>query len=535
MALFQKFVQQSDKDGENGAAKTRKKIAVAFVDFEHWYISMDRFYGIKPDIRAWRADLAEKYDIRDIIFFGDFSNPSLRAEIPRIREVSSYIIETQNASDYHKKDYTDFIMLDHIYQRAVTSPEIDVYVIFSGDGHFSSVTSFLVNRCDKEVAVYGVRDAVSMQLRNTATVTVDWPIDPPKKISREEYEAGRRRLFGSAPAAASENARGDQSGSAEKRNGKQAKQAKTEEKNETSQKQTKTEKKAEQKDKSGNPGKTEKTGSAPKNNNSASASDPAAQKAQKQKEEQKPNGQDRQKKEKQASPAPETKSAKTPSAESDSARGNGGRGRNRNGGQDQKQDRPEGKAQEQRQNQGEKTDAAAASGTTRKDGTGKNSEKPKDDASAKPAQAQRQKGGAEKNRQNTPASGNDRGGNGNKEKNEPSGQKQPAQRQSARTVGSKNPDLSEENPLMPYCRQLLSHLDFLEKNNRGGQKAMPNFASTVTAVAQYSKSDSDMLTVSLKKLIELGYVSEEKRGAGLLRQKVLEVNWDKCREDGIIR
>ena len=71
-----------------------KPIAVAFVDYEHWYISMDRFYHEKPDIKAWRAELAEKYDLRDVVFFADFSNPSFRAEIPRIREVSSYIIET---------------------------------------------------------------------------------------------------------------------------------------------------------------------------------------------------------------------------------------------------------------------------------------------------------------------------------------------------------------------------------------------------------------------------------------------------------
>ncbi len=162
--------------GRNSVSRNSKPSAIAFVDYEHWYISMYRMYHRKPDIKQWRSAISELYDVHDILFFGDFSNPSLRAEISKIREVSSSIIETQNASSYHKKDYTDFIMLDHIYQRAITYGEnTDVFIIFSGDGHFSSAASFLVNRCGKIVAVYGIRDCLSMQLKNTASVTVEWP------------------------------------------------------------------------------------------------------------------------------------------------------------------------------------------------------------------------------------------------------------------------------------------------------------------------------------------------------------------------
>lgn len=162
----------------NKTSGTAKPSAIAFVDYEHWYISMDRVFKSKPDIRKWCNTISQQYDVRDILFFGDFSNPSLRAEITRIREVSSSIIETQNASAFHKKDYTDFIMLDHIYQRAMTyGTDTDVFIIFSGDGHFSSVTSFLVNRCNKTVAVYGVRDCLSTQLKNTASVASEWPLD----------------------------------------------------------------------------------------------------------------------------------------------------------------------------------------------------------------------------------------------------------------------------------------------------------------------------------------------------------------------
>ena len=161
-----------------------KPNAVAFVDYEHWYISMTKMHDKKPDIKAWYADMAEKYNVVEVCFFGDFSNPSLRAEIPHIREVTNFVIETQNASPHHKKDYTDFIMLDHIYQRAMTADDIDTFIVFSGDGHFSSVVSFLNIKLGKDVGIYGVRDAISNQLKNSAS----WCIEVPSKNAEEiEY------------------------------------------------------------------------------------------------------------------------------------------------------------------------------------------------------------------------------------------------------------------------------------------------------------------------------------------------------------
>ena len=126
-------------------------------------------------MKAWFAEVSKTYDVRDVYVFADFSNQSLRAEIPKIREITSSIIETQNASAFVTKDFTDFIMLDHIYQKALSEKEIKAFIIFSGDGHFSSVTSFLRNRCSKTVGIYGVRGALSSQLRNTATWCVEIP------------------------------------------------------------------------------------------------------------------------------------------------------------------------------------------------------------------------------------------------------------------------------------------------------------------------------------------------------------------------
>jgi len=161
-----------------------KKRALVFVDYEHWYIALEKLHKQKPDIRGWYKELSLKYDVRDIFFFADFSNTSIRLEIPRIREVSSTVVETQNTSTHHKKDFTDFIMLDHIYQKAMTAENIDTFIIFSGDGHFSSAATFLHAKCGKEVGVYAVKNAASTVLKNSATWMIELPEkqDPYKEI-----------------------------------------------------------------------------------------------------------------------------------------------------------------------------------------------------------------------------------------------------------------------------------------------------------------------------------------------------------------
>lgn len=51
---------------------TGKPKAVAFVDYEHWFISLDKMYNARPDIKAWRDDLSQKYEMQEIIFLPTF-------------------------------------------------------------------------------------------------------------------------------------------------------------------------------------------------------------------------------------------------------------------------------------------------------------------------------------------------------------------------------------------------------------------------------------------------------------------------------
>ncbi|NLD87075.1 MAG: NYN domain-containing protein [Clostridiales bacterium] len=166
LCLFKRRKEKKESEQQN-------KRAVAFVDYEHWYISMTRMYNQKPDLKGWQEEISAKYDIINILFFADFSSGSIRAEIPRIREISNTIIETQNTGGFYKKDFTDFIMLDFIYQRAYMRESDEAFIIFTGDGHFSSVVRFLTNRCQKEVGVYAVKEAFSSQLKSSASWYVE--------------------------------------------------------------------------------------------------------------------------------------------------------------------------------------------------------------------------------------------------------------------------------------------------------------------------------------------------------------------------
>lgn len=160
---------------EKLAALPKPKRAVAFVDYEHWYISLSRNFGIKPNIGLWFDDIKKYASLTEAIFFADFSHQSLADEIRRIRLFSNKIVDTRSGAFGSKKDFTDFIILDQIYQKALASEDIDVFVLLTGDGHFSSVVSFLKNIYSKEVGVYGVKNSFSRQLRETASWSVELP------------------------------------------------------------------------------------------------------------------------------------------------------------------------------------------------------------------------------------------------------------------------------------------------------------------------------------------------------------------------
>ena len=82
----------------------RANDAVAFVDYEYWYVSMKDLYHALPGLKGWCGRLRERYQVRSIQFFGNFLDRNLAGEVARIREVSNDIIETNcdNAGRFMK-------------------------------------------------------------------------------------------------------------------------------------------------------------------------------------------------------------------------------------------------------------------------------------------------------------------------------------------------------------------------------------------------------------------------------------------------
>ena len=156
--------------------KKKLPTAAVFVDFEHWCYSMDNLYHQRPQIRAVFDQLKTKYRLERVYFFGDFTQPKLRIELDLIREITSQVIDTQNASEAEKKDFTDFILLDHLYQDADKHKKTDAYVIFSGDGHFSSAAAYLKVNRRKFVEIYGVSKAISNKLKCVASAYTEVPL-----------------------------------------------------------------------------------------------------------------------------------------------------------------------------------------------------------------------------------------------------------------------------------------------------------------------------------------------------------------------
>lgn len=147
----------------------RSKRAMVFVDYEYWFYSYKNKYNLRPDTAAWRAELEKQFDIEDIMIFADFSSPGIGEELAKLRNITNTIIETGTATQYRKKDMTDFVMLDYIYQNVTSRNDVGTYIIFTGDGHFQSVVKYLVQKRHKKVVVYGVTDTFSKRLQGVAS------------------------------------------------------------------------------------------------------------------------------------------------------------------------------------------------------------------------------------------------------------------------------------------------------------------------------------------------------------------------------
>lgn len=142
---------------------------VVFIDYESFCISFKKQYGVPPPLDTLFDEFKDNGRIMKIKVFGDFTKDTLLQERNRIRTLTSDVIDCSYESDILKKDFTDFIMLDHIYQEVIQNPAVEQYIFFTGDGHFSSVATFLRTFMGKAVGIYAVINSLSQQLKDCAS------------------------------------------------------------------------------------------------------------------------------------------------------------------------------------------------------------------------------------------------------------------------------------------------------------------------------------------------------------------------------
>ena len=53
--------------------KSDKPSAAVFVDYEHWYYGYNNIFSMKPNVQEWYDELTEEYNVKKLMFFGDFN------------------------------------------------------------------------------------------------------------------------------------------------------------------------------------------------------------------------------------------------------------------------------------------------------------------------------------------------------------------------------------------------------------------------------------------------------------------------------
>jgi hypothetical protein len=175
------FITKKQRNGADAPMQT-----LVYIDYESLFYGMYDKYKLKPNLDSLLEELKTQGRFAESIkVFGDFSNELIKSEQGKIRTITSTIIDCQQPNnDGHKKDYTDFLMLDSIYQDSMTKPHVDQFILITGDNHYSSVATFLRTQKDKVIGVYGVEGTLGRQLADCSS----WvKTIIPRDASEEKY------------------------------------------------------------------------------------------------------------------------------------------------------------------------------------------------------------------------------------------------------------------------------------------------------------------------------------------------------------
>lgn len=144
-----------------------------FVDLENIRLGLRDRFG--AELRPQELmDRARAYGEAVVVAraYADFSHADLRPLRDRLVvagiddvDVPSRIVNGRT------KDYVDFYMLMDIYDTLVERPDVQTFVLATGDDHFTRISAKLRNRHGKRVVIMAVPGTISQRLRESATAT----------------------------------------------------------------------------------------------------------------------------------------------------------------------------------------------------------------------------------------------------------------------------------------------------------------------------------------------------------------------------
>jgi hypothetical protein len=148
-----------------------KKSGVAlFVDYEYAVLTSLNYWQTPISPQRIIAAAMDVGCIEHAAAFGDFNTEPLRREASKLRTASIDAVSAPTGSlDGKAKSYTDFAMLDNIYQTLLDRPDIATFLLMTGDGHFSGVVARLKIRHGKTVGVLGIEGNISGELKAAAS------------------------------------------------------------------------------------------------------------------------------------------------------------------------------------------------------------------------------------------------------------------------------------------------------------------------------------------------------------------------------
>jgi len=151
------------------AGASGKSEVAAFVDFENIRYSSINSFGREPDPLAWR-DKALKYGLMAVArAYADFDQhpPPVRTRLD-VAGFEAQHYPAKRTSDGNGREKiqsrADLNFVIDVINTALTRPDIETFLLFTGDKDFIRLVTTLRNRLGKKVVICGVPGSISPDL-----------------------------------------------------------------------------------------------------------------------------------------------------------------------------------------------------------------------------------------------------------------------------------------------------------------------------------------------------------------------------------